>query len=195
MQTTTVRPKRTKKKPLKLKVHPTKKAHRTKDGVPDSRRINSQNRIRSTMTGTRTVDEAVHKLNLWLKELMEVMEWDNREKALSAFRATLQALRDLLPADQVPHLGAQLPLLFKAFYYDSWNPSPMPQFEVKNTSDFFDLVEEKLGAANYGRQAIQDFTFAVFEIMAAHMDVNELRKVKAVLRQQVRQLIPVSLDQ
>jgi len=176
--------------------HPTKKAHRTKNGALDVRRINAQNRIRATITGTRNLDEAVHKVNSWLKELMSDMNWDNRERALSAFRAALHALRDVLPLHETVHFSAQLPLIFKGIYYDGWVPKDIPSREVNTASEFYDLVREKLGAgaAKMGNNTIKCFTHSILKSLTLHMGENELRKIKSVLRENVRDIIPVSLD-
>ncbi len=32
-------------------------------------------------TGLRTFDQTLQQTNTWLKELMELMEWDNRRRA------------------------------------------------------------------------------------------------------------------
>ncbi|MGZ5279268.1 MAG: DUF2267 domain-containing protein [Pseudobdellovibrionaceae bacterium] len=176
--------------------HPTKQAHRMKDGELDVRRINAQNRIRATVTGTRNIDEAVHKLNGWLLELMKAMNWDSRERALSAYRATLHTVRDLLPDNNVVHFGAQLPLILKGIFYDGWTLKTRPIYQVHTASQFYDLVRFELGSANlkFDNETIRQFTKAIFQTMTKHMGEKEMRKVKALLRENVRDIIPVSLD-
>jgi uncharacterized protein (DUF2267 family) len=185
---------------LKKKIksnHPTKLAHRMKDGALDTKRIRAQNRIRATITGTRNVDEAVHKVNTWLLELMKEMNWDSRERALSAYRATLHTLRDLLPYHDVVHLGAQLPLILKGIYYDSWVPKDRPTFEVNTPAEFYELVRRELGSANlkFDSEAIKRFTHSIFKTMINHMGEGEMRKVKSILRENAKDIIPVSLDE
>ena len=58
--------------------------------------------------GLDVFDSTVHKTNLWLKEIMDALGWDDRHKAYQALRATLQAVRDRLTIDEIAHLGAQL---------------------------------------------------------------------------------------
>jgi len=176
--------------------HPTKQAHRMKDGEMDVRRINAQNRIRATITGTRNIDEAVHKLNMWLLDLMKAMKWDSRERALSAYRATLHTVRDLLPDNNVVHFGAQLPLILKGIFYDGWTLKARPTYQVNTAAQFYDLVRFELGSANlkFDNETIRQFTKAIFQNMTKHMGEKEMRKVKALLRENVRDIIPVSLD-
>ncbi len=176
--------------------HPTKRAHRIKDGVKDTRRINAQNRIRASITGTRNIDEAVHKLNTWLLELMKIMDWDNRERALSAYRATIHTLRDLLPYHSTVQLGAQLPLILKGIYYDGWVPKNNQTYQVNTPTEFYELIRCELGSTNlkFDNKTIQKFTHSIFKIMVNHMGENEMRKIKGLLRENVREIIPVSLE-
>src|SRR5688500_5045170 len=102
-------------KSSKRKRNPAKTApaKMVKTSSTGSMRKDTQNRIRATFTGTRVFDRTLHKTNLWLKELMDEMNWNNRERAYSALRATLHTLRDILPMNEVIQLGAQLPILLR----------------------------------------------------------------------------------
>jgi hypothetical protein len=67
--------------------------------------------------------------NSWLKELMELMGWEDRHRAYHALRVVLHALRDHLTIDEVVTLGAQLPMLVRGFYYEGWHPTPLTLYE------------------------------------------------------------------
>lgn len=157
------------------------------------KRARPQHRIRASVTGTRNVDDAIHKLNVWLKELMEDMQWDNRERALSAFRATLHALRDILPLETAVHFGAQLPLIFKGIYYDGWAAKKIPVFKVNDVEDFYELIRHKLGpaSAKFEDDTIRLFSESVINILAVHMGTDELKKIRSVLRLRARDIIPL----
>jgi uncharacterized protein (DUF2267 family) len=194
MQKKTIKKKSSAKKKKINSDHPTKQAHRMRDGVQDVRRIKAQNRIRATITGTRNIDEAVHKLNIWLLQLMKELNWDSRERALSAYRATMHTLRDLLPYHNAVHLGAQLPLILKGIYYDGWVPKDIPLYEVNTPAEFYELIRCELGSGNlkFDNETIKKFTHAVLKTMVNHMGESEMRKIKAVLRENVRDIIPIS---
>ncbi len=73
------------------------------------------------------IEQSVHKTNKWIKDVMEEIGWDNKEKAYTALRATLQVLRDRLPIDEVAALGAQLPLVLRGVFYEGWDPTGKPE--------------------------------------------------------------------
>ncbi len=72
-------------------------------------------------SGLPIFDETVQLTNLWLNELMEAVDWDDKQRAYRLLRATLHGLRDRLSAQAAVHLGAQLPILVRGFYYDGWH--------------------------------------------------------------------------
>jgi uncharacterized protein (DUF2267 family) len=67
-------------------------------------------------TGLDVFDRTVQKTNSWLKNLMDELDWQDRQEAYAALRVTLQALRDRLTVEEVAQLGAQLPMLIRGFY-------------------------------------------------------------------------------
>jgi uncharacterized protein (DUF2267 family) len=77
-------------------------------------------------TGLSVFDTTLQKTNHWLKELMRLLDWNDRQKAYLALRATLHALRDRLPLEETAQLGAQLPMLVRGFYYEGWDPGDKP---------------------------------------------------------------------
>jgi uncharacterized protein (DUF2267 family) len=46
-------------------------------------------------TGLRAFDQTLQQTNTWLKELMELMAWDDRQRAYLALRLTLRGLVNL----------------------------------------------------------------------------------------------------
>jgi len=75
-----------------------------------------------SVTGLDVFDKTLQTTNIWLDEIMAKLGPD-RQVAWHVLTAVLHALRDRLPVGLAVHLGAQLPLLVRALYYDQWRPS------------------------------------------------------------------------
>lgn len=184
--------KKTAGKAVTKKVMPTKFSARAEQ--PASRRINVQNRIRSTVTGTRLFDRTLHKTNAMLRMLMEEMNWDNRERALSAFRATLHALRDVLPFYEVLDMGAQLPLLVRGLYYENWHYDPEP-LRLRSSGEFYELVRDHLGrGGNFTTDEIRESARCVLSILAHQISPGEMRDVRGALTKRLQPLIDGAED-
>ena len=73
------------------------------------------------------IDRSVEKTNVWLRDLCEELESQDRQYAYHVLRAFLHALRDRIPVDESAQLAAQLPVLIRGIYYEGWVPSHTPQ--------------------------------------------------------------------
>jgi uncharacterized protein (DUF2267 family) len=145
---------------------------------------------RGSFTGTRVFDRSLQKTNLMLKELMIAMNWDSRERALAAFRATLHALRDVLPLGEIIHLGAQLPIIVRGIYYEGWHYNPQP-LRLKSVAEFYELVREYMGNAHgFTTQELKNISRVVLLIINDHVSAGEMGEIRGVLKRQLKALIP-----
>src|SRR5262249_25425879 len=84
----------------------------------------------------------IQKTDVWLNDLMSELDWEDRpHKTYMALRTVLRALRDRLPVEEGIQLGAQLPMLIRGFYYESWNLKDKPHKE-RCKEDFLDDVKK-----------------------------------------------------
>ncbi len=60
-------------------------------------------------TGLPAIDHTVQLTNEWLRDLMRMLDWEDKHRAYRLLRVTLQSLRDWLSVDEASNLGAQLP--------------------------------------------------------------------------------------
>jgi uncharacterized protein (DUF2267 family) len=161
----------------------------------DIRRMQVRNRIRATMTGTRVFDRTVHKTNIWLKDVMTGMNWDNRERAYSALRASLHAVRDLLSLEETVQLGAQLPMLLRGVYFEGWKPRH-PPLRLKSIEDFYGLVRLRLGPGpKFGNNDIRQFSRVCMDVITEHVSAGEMDEVKSILPKRLRSLVPVTSEE
>jgi uncharacterized protein (DUF2267 family) len=139
-----------------------------------------------SQTGLSAFDSTLHLTHTWLKELMDEMGWDDRQRAYHALRTVLHALRDRLTVNEVAHLGAQLPLLIRGVYYEGWHPAGKP---IKHHREAFlahlaDCFRE--GPAARAEQIVR----AVFALLARHVSSGEVESVKHSLPADLRPLWP-----
>jgi len=124
------------------------------------------------------LESTLQKTHLWLKELSELMGWDNQQLAYLAFRAVLHALRDRLPVEITAKFGAQLPLLIRGIYYEGWVPAHTP-LKIHQAEDFSNLVAGYLNNDILIPQTrfIIKNVFKVIENHVSEGEMNHLRKV------------------
>ena len=140
--------------------------------------------------GTVTVDAletTVHKTHLWLKELMSLGHYLEENQAWSALRSVLHALRDHLTIDEAAHLSAQLPMLVRGCYYEGWKPSAVPD-KHRTREAFYEAVRTNLGNASMDPMQAID---AVLQLLDHHVSPGELRTIKSMLPQELRELWPL----
>lgn len=129
--------------------------------------------------------------NDWLAELEKDLDWDDRHRTYLALRATLHALRDRLPLDEVAQLAAQLPMIVRGFYYERWQPRNHHQAE-RHFTPFVERIEAEMGRAlvtNSGTDA-QTVARAVFRLLSHRISAGEVDDLLAVLPRDVRLLWP-----
>ncbi len=123
------------------------------------------------------------KSQQWLHDMERDTGWHD-QRAYRALRATLHVLRDRLTVDQAAHLGAQLPMLVRGFYYEGWHPAATPRRDLSSKDAFLDAIQREAGDPQLDPEAAARVTLAV---LAAHLGAEEVRKVvdhlpKAVAR-------------
>jgi uncharacterized protein (DUF2267 family) len=138
-------------------------------------------------TGLDVFDTTLHKTHKWLGELMEMMDWRDRQRAYLGMRATLHALRDRLTVEEVAHLAAQLPMLIRGFYYEGWDPTGKPLKERH-----LDQFLARIGQLMPGDEPVnpKEVAQAVFTVLARRVTEGEIEDVKHVLPPEIRSLWP-----
>jgi uncharacterized protein (DUF2267 family) len=133
-------------------------------------------------------DAPLQKTQIWLNELMSELQWDDKpQKTFLALRTALQALRDRLTVEEAVHLGAQLPILLRGFYYEGWKLTQKPVKE-RHKSDFLDHVAHAF--RNDDTVDPEKVMRAVFKVLARHISAGEIEDVKHVLPKSLQELWP-----
>lgn len=134
--------------------------------------------------GLQVVDRSVHQLNEWLNEINTEMGGD-KQHAYHILRGVLFALRDRLPTDDAIHLSAQLPLVVRGIYWESYRAGDKPE-KARTQNQFLDQVSQhfKDGVEVDTERAVR----TVFAILEEHLDHNEIEKVRHLLPADVQEL-------
>jgi uncharacterized protein (DUF2267 family) len=127
----------------------------------------------------------LEKTNRWVKEINDLLHWDDHHKAYHGLRAVLHAFRDRLPVPEAAHFGAQLPMLVRGFYYDEWKPASTP-VKMKTAQEFYDAVKANF-AADQNVNPMR-LTQAVLQVLAKNLSPGELGKLRAIFPPHLREI-------
>lgn len=143
-------------------------------------------------TGLDVFDHTVQTTNLWLKELMDTLGWDDRHQAYQGLRTTLHALRDRLTLEEMAQLGTQLPLLIRGVYYEGWDPTGQPH-ETRHAAAFLAPIRHHF--AQDPRVDAKQVAHAVFTVLTHHISAGELADIAQILPKELRTLWPTTTIQ
>ena len=138
-------------------------------------------------THVRAFDLTLQTTHRWLRELELIASLENESEAYSVLRAVLHALRDRLPADEAVHLGAQLPMLIRGFYYEGWKPSATPK-KQRSLEAFLEGMQPLpvQGGELSPEQALRN----VFLMLNHRVSEGEIADVREAMPEEVRDLWP-----
>jgi uncharacterized protein (DUF2267 family) len=120
-------------------------------------------------------DGAVRATEEWLDDLKNRLGWENADRVRLALLATLHALRDHLPTDEVARLGAALPPLLRGFYFEGWHPRGRPARGSRASflSRIHDGVHRDPGIDP------EEVAQAVFALLAERLPSAEIEEIRA----------------
>ena len=138
-------------------------------------------------TALNVFDTTLEKTNVWLNEICDELDWDQKHGAYTALRATLHALRDRLPVNEAAQLGAQLPMLIRGFYYEGWHPANKP-VKVRHRDEFLEQIAQECRTSLDA--PIDEVVRAVFQVLERHVTPGEITSVIRALPDELRELWP-----
>ena len=132
------------------------------------------------------IERNVEKTNLWLKDLADELETDDRQAAYRALRAFLHAVRDRLTVDEAAQLAAQLPDLIRGIYYEGWVPSKTP-LTYRSLDEFLRRVSEEAVLA--GETEASYAATAAARVLHRHVSEGEIEDVLGMLPKGLRSVV------
>jgi len=126
----------------------------------------------------------------WINDLAARPPMESPEQAYSVLRAVLHTVRDRITSEQVAHLGSQLPMLMRGFYFEGWRPASPPN-GVNTAEAFFERVEESLRTGPHSEAPDPaESTRTVLRFLADRVGDGEIRHVKEQLPVEIAELFP-----
>jgi len=131
-----------------------------------------------TTTGLDTFDTTVQKSDVWLKHIMKMVGWDSRQRAYRALRGVLHTLRDRLTVDEGAHLSAQLPMLIRGIFYESWRPADLP-VKYRTKEEFLYRIRKEF--QNDSDVDPEEATRAVINVLKKEISSGEFDEIESML--------------
>jgi uncharacterized protein (DUF2267 family) len=138
-----------------------------------------------SMTGLDVFDATLQKTNIWLKDIMQELGWEDRHKAYVSLRTTLHALRDRLTLEETAQFGAQLPMLIRGLYYEGWTPTGKPD-KVRHKADF--LAPIRAHFQDDWDVEPEEVARAVLHVITTHVSAGEIEDIKLLLPKELKEL-------
>jgi len=142
-------------------------------------------------TGLDVFDRTLQVTNIWLSEIGADLAVD-RQASWHALGAVLRAVRDRVPLGLAAHLGAQLPLLVRAAYYEQFQPASEPQ-TYRTVDEFLDAVMTGLRGAEEVVDP-EEAARAVFGVLNHYVDPGQVANVREAMPAEIRALWPQELS-
>ncbi|WP_055490744.1 DUF2267 domain-containing protein [Streptomyces sp. TP-A0356] len=139
-------------------------------------------------TGFASFDTTVDKTNRLLKDIEESYGWpkERRNQSYAALRSVLHLLRDRLTVQEAAHLGAQLPMLVRGFYYEGWDPDRAP--EKVGKQEFLERLRQQFPYEVQG--GMEELARTVLRALSRHVTEGEWEDIKSVLPKDLAELLP-----
>ncbi|MBI2083819.1 MAG: DUF2267 domain-containing protein [Deltaproteobacteria bacterium] len=139
-------------------------------------------------TGLGVFDSTIQKANIWLKDIGQLLHWEDRHHAYVALRAVLHALRDHLTLEETVQLADQLPMLIRGLYFEGWRPSHHFS-RLRKREDFLRNVRAHLNFLHEKPEVeIEDIVHVIFWVLSKHVSFGEIEGVRQVLPKEIRGL-------
>lgn len=143
-------------------------------------------------THVPTFDTTLQTTHEWLQELEYLAALRSHADSYAVLRQVLHALRDRLPADEAVHLGAQLPMLIRGFYFEGWKPSATPR-KQRSLQAFLDSIGPL--PQPYETFDAEKAVRSVLQLLDHRISIGEFSDVYNAMPEEVRALWPEALGE
>src|SRR4051794_17573785 len=85
----------------------------------------------------------VDRANRWIQEISKRLKVNDEKDALKVLRVVLHCLRDRLTIEEAAQMSAQLPLIVRGVFFESWRPHAMAG-RSGGLKEFFAEIDDQL---------------------------------------------------
>lgn len=136
--------------------------------------------------GLNAFDKTIQLTHVWLKDVGETIGPD-KQRQYHALRAVLFALRDRIPVEEAFHLSAQMPMLVRGIFWESYNPAHKPE-TYRSKEEFLEAIEGGLKVSP--PLDPEECARGVFTAITRQIQPGEVDEVRQALPEPVRELFP-----
>ena len=135
-----------------------------------------------TVATASQLERSLHLTNAWLERLEDIGGFEGQDRSYSVLKAALQTLRDRLTVDESADLAAQLPLIVRGMFFESWKPARTPQ-KFRAARDMVDHFQQHLGRGDNvdPEQALR----SVFQLLEERITEGEIQDVRLMLNKDI----------
>ena len=119
----------------------------------------------------------------WIEQVAHNMGSTDMERSYQVLRSVLHAVRDRLPANDAVHLGAQMPMLVRGFYYAGWHPADKPE-RYRHKGEF--LAHIGRDVPNLDPAQRERAAAAVFSVLSEEIGGGQAAHVRQALPAEIR---------
>lgn len=135
-----------------------------------------------------------HKSQEWIKEMRKDLKWMSGDNIYHLLRAVLHALRDQLSIHEAAHFSAQLPLLLRGTFYESWDPkTKLNTGESKD--DFIQTVKKNLSPMSIPKFDLEQGIIVALNVIKNHISKGEMKDLTGMLNPSLKAFIETDLHQ
>ncbi len=135
----------------------------------------------------RTMDHSIQLTNEWVRQIDEMVSWEDSNRSFRLLRVTLQAIRDMLGVDEAAQLAAQLPLFIRGVYFEGWNPSTTP-VKLRDKPEFIARVCDAFTGDQL--EDPEEAVAIIFSFLNTRISAGEINDVRGSLRKSLRDIWP-----
>lgn len=135
--------------------------------------------------GLESIDHTVQLTHIWINDLDERLDWNNKARSYRLLKAVFHAVRDWLQINEAADLAAQLPTLLRGAYYEKWRPAATPA-KPRSKGHFLSRVEDAFESDPVND--METAVAAVFDLLTARISRGEVEDVRQTLPEDIRKL-------